>query len=109
MGMDLYIFRARTKKAFSEEDWYNSESVTQLFYARKWWDLVDHCSFIPKDYESGDYIQLTKENFEEMIKIACEYKDYFDSYQNIPRLCELRDTFDDDEEKGYHYYLEYDW
>ena len=109
MGMDLYIFRARTKKAFEQEGWYNSENVSEIFYARKWWSLVENCSFIPSDYESGDYIQLTKENIEEMIKVACEYRDYFDSYQNIPKLSDIRDAFDEDEENGYHYYLEYDW
>lgn len=109
MGMDLYIYKARTKKAFELEEWYGSEYVTEMLYARKWWSLVEHCSFIPNDYENGDYIQLTKENLEEMIKVACEYPDYFDSYQNVPKLCELRDAFDEVAEQGYHYYLEYDW
>jgi len=109
MGMDLYIFKARTRRAFEAEGWYDSPSVTEELYARKWWSLVENCSFIPHDYESGDYIKLTKENFEEMINVACHHTDYWDSYQNVPKLCELRDAFDEATEEGYHYYLEYDW
>lgn len=109
MGMDLYIFKARNHKVFDTENWYNSDSVTEVLYARKWWSLVEHCTFIPNDYESGEFIELTKENLEEMIQVACKYRDYWDTYNNIPTLCELRDSFDDITNQGYHYYLEYDW
>lgn len=109
MGMDLYIFRARTRKAFDQENWYGSDSVTEILYARKWWNLVEHCSFIPTNYESGEYIQLTKNNIEEMIKVSCQYVDYWGGYDNVPKLCMMRDAFDEDEENGYHYYLTYNW
>ena len=109
MGMDLYIYRARTKKVFDFNEWYNSEEITQIFYARKWWSLVENCSFIPKDYENGDYIELTKEDLEEMIAVACHNRDYFDSYKNVPMLCELRDKIDEDESLGYHYYFTYNY
>jgi len=109
MGMDLYIFKARTRKVFETDNWYNSDAVTEMLYARKWWSLVEHCSFIPEDYESGDYIELTYDNIEEMIKVACEYPDYWDDYTNVPILCRMRDSFQEITEKGYHYYLEYDW
>ena len=58
---------------------------------------------------SGDYIELTYDNIEEMIKVACEYPDYWDDYTNVPILCRMRDSFQEITEKGYHYYLEYDW
>lgn len=109
MGMDLYIYRARNHEIFKHDNWYESPNVTEVFYARKYWAIPEHCSFIPSDYESGDFIQLTEDDLKDMIKVACEYRDYFDTYNNVPKLCELRDKFDEIEEEGDHLFLEYDW
>ena len=75
MGMDLYIYSARNRETFKHDGWWESDQVQEEFYARKFWDLVENCSFIPQDYESGDFIELTSENLEEMIRVACTYKD----------------------------------
>ena len=107
MGMDLYIYQARNHEVFKHENWWDSNSVTEKFYARKFWSLVENCHFIPYDYEDNEKIKLTKENIEEMIRAACEYRDYFGTYNNVPLLCELRDEFDTIEEDGYHLYLSY--
>ena len=42
MGMDAYIFRAKSKKDFDKPNWYNEESgaITEVWYARKFWDLI---------------------------------------------------------------------
>ena len=111
MGMDINIYSARNREVFKHKGWWDSEQVQEEFYACKFWDLVDNCSFIPEDYQSGDFIELTEENLEEMIKVACTYKDYFGTYNNVPILCELRDKFiawkeDEDPRK---LFLEYDW
>ena len=111
MGMDLNIYSARNREVFKHEGWWNSDQVQEEFYARKFWDLVDNCSFIPKDYESGEFIEITVDNLEEMIKVACNYKDYGGTYNSVPKLCELRDKaiaweINEDPRK---LFLEYDW
>ena len=111
MGMDLYIYSAPNHETFKHESWWESEQVQEEFYARKFWDLVENCSFIPDDYENGDFIELSLDNLEEMIRVACVYKDYFGTYNNIPKLCELRDKYIKWEtyEVPRKLFLEYDW
>lgn len=111
MGMDLNIYSARNREVFKHDGWWDSKQVQEEFYARKFWDLIDNCSFIPKDYENGDFIELTLDNLEEMIKVACTYKDYFGTYNSVPKLCELRDKYIGwiEDEKPRKLFLEYDW
>ena len=110
MGMDSYIFKARTKKAFKAENWYSDENITEVWTGRKFWDIVENVSFI-KDIneDSGEFIQLTKSNIEEMIQIATHNRDYWGGFDSVPTLCEILDHFDDDEEAGWHYYFEFDY
>ena len=109
MGMEAYIFRARTKKVFDTDDWYNNTEVTEMWYARKFWDLINRLSFLRKEnYAAGQFFQLTKDNLEEMIQIATHYQDYWGSFDSVPKLCEILYNFDTDEECGWHYYFEYD-
>jgi len=110
MGMDAYIFRARTKKAFEEKHWYESEEITEVWYTRKFWDLINNLSFIKNIDECAcDFIQLTKADLEEMIDISCHNPDYFGEFTSVPALCKILYNFDTDEENGWHYYLEYDY
>ena len=109
MGMDCYIWSSKNHEVFKHGHWWDSEQVTEEWYSRKPWDLVQNCSFIPKNYESGDFIELTKENIEEMISVACHYKSYWGNYDYVAELCELRDKFDEGRKNGKIYFLEYDW
>lgn len=106
--MDFNIYSAPNHEIF-KHDWWNNPLAKQEFYARRFWGLVNNVTFIPSDYKSGDWIELDKDMIEEMITVACHYKDYFDTYNNIPKLCELRDRFDELEENGRHLYFEYDF
>lgn len=107
--MDCYIWRAPNRRIFRSENWFESDKVHEMFYSRKCWDLVNHCSFIPRDYENGDFLELSYENLEEMIEVACKYPNYWGDYKDVPKLCELRDEFENIEEQGEHLYLSYDW
>jgi len=114
MGMDFTIVSTRNHEIFKHDNWWESRQVTEEFYARKNWDIVNHCSFIPHDYEPGEFIELTLENLEEMIDVACHYRNYFDNYNDVPKLCELRDKLEywqnnPDEADGRKLYYEYDW
>ena len=110
MGMDAYIYKARTKKAFEDPHWYESEGITEVWYSRKYWDLINSVSFI-KDInkDSCEFIQLTKDDIEDMLQIASHTPDYFDSFDTVPKLCEILYHFDEDEKDGWHYYFEFDY
>ena len=43
---------------------------------------------IQKDASTND---VTKDDVEEMIRVACEYRNYWGNYDDVPILCELRD------------------
>ena len=114
MGMDLHIYSARNREVFKHDGWWNSPQVTEEFYARKPWDWVENCNFIPYNYENGSFIELTEENMDELIDVACRYRDYFDTFNNVPKLCELREKYfsefaDEEEIKDRKLFLEYDY
>ena len=112
MGMDCYIWEAPNHKVFKDKNWYSSGAVKERMYWRKNWDMVENWSFIPKDYESGEFIELGTKELEQMIKAACTYRDYFGTYDTVPQLCELRDEvlgWEQNEVKDKKLFVEYDW
>lgn len=106
MGMDFTIYSARNREIFKHDGWWNSDQVQEEFYSRKAWYLVDNCAFIPK-IEDECPIEVTEENLEEMIKVACHNRNYWDNYNDVPKLCELRDKFDQLEEEKRKLYIMY--
>lgn len=106
MGMDFYIYSGRNHESFKHDEWWNNKDIVERFYTRKPWGWVEECSFFPYDYQ-GEYIQMNKENLEELIGIACKVRNYWDTYDDVPKLCELRDKFDSLEEQGFHLYVQY--
>lgn len=114
MGMDLRIWRARNSKVFEHEYW-NNPDVEEVFYGRKAWHYPHHCNFIPEGND-GEFIELSIENVENMIEVACQYRNYWDNYDDVPKLCELRDHmiaeangYEEGGPKPLHYYLEWDY
>ena len=110
IGMDAYVFRARNKKVFEEDHWYDSDQVKEVWYARKYWDMIHNVPFIRSiEGDCGEFIQLTKENIKEMIDVATRIPDYWDGFNTVPALCEILYNFDQDAEDGWHYYFEFDY
>lgn len=110
MGMDLAIYSAPNHEIFKHEDWYEKPCVKEEFYSRKAWHYPEHCSFLTnKSDECGKFIKLSKKNIKEMIRIGCEYPNYWGNYKDVPKLCKLRDKYDKITKKGRHLYLEYDY
>lgn len=109
MGLDVNIYKARNHKVFESENWYDNENVTEVYYARKFWSLIQEASFIDVKEDCGEWLELTRENIEELITIATHNKDYFDGFNTVPKLCEMLYNFDEIEEEGYHYYMEFDY
>lgn len=106
MGMEVGIWKARTVKAFEAENWYGSEQVEEVYYARKFYDLIQQVSFI-KNEDEGEFIRLTKDQVEELIVVATHNEDYWGGFDSVPMLCKILRDFDDEEERGYHYYLNF--
>lgn len=112
MGMDFRIFkseRPRPTRNASEEkmtDWENT--LEQVYYARKFWELWDIAK-TKLGAECGEYVELTKDCAEELRNAAAVTRDYFDGFTTVPDLCEICNTYDEDREFGYHFYVECDW
>ena len=120
MGIDMYIFAAHSKKELeSDTYWANADlntsdswtTIGEKFYARKFWGLHEHvvATCFNHDYECGEYVQITRENLEEMITYAAHHPNYFDNFDSVAQLCELLYHWDELEEAGLHLYYECDW
>lgn len=109
MSLDINCYKARNHEIFKHSDWYDNKNVKEVFYFRKYWDLLHNLSFIDIEKDCGDFIQLTKEQLEEILQIATHNRDYFNGFSVVPAICEALDNFDSDEKKGWHYYFEFDY
>ena len=124
MGMDMYLFRARTKKQLEESDiWDKCVDLTdryaweeddfskpaQLWYGRKAWGLLQN---VFPEYDGdmcGEYVEVNKKKLEEMIDYATRHRDYFGGFETVPALCQALDSYDDAREAGFSYFIESDW
>ena len=109
VGLDIQIFRARTAKAFEADNWYGSEGITEVYYARKFWTLLEQAKFVNINDDCGEFIRLTKANIEEFLQIATHNENYFGGFDGVPALCRILHDFDEDEENGWHYYLNFSY
>lgn len=107
MGMDFMLYSARNREVFKHKDWYDSPQVQEEFYSRRAWHFVQNCPFIPKHGEDCP-VEITLSNLEDMIQIACTHRNYFGNYDDIPKLCELRDKYEELEEEGKKLFCMYD-
>ena len=109
MGMDFHLWKARNSEVFKHDEWYNSPEIEEVFYGRKAWHYPEYCSFMKIKYESGEFLPMTRKNLEEMIRVACEHRNHWDNYDDVPQLCEIRDQWDELENAGYKIFYEYDY
>lgn len=87
--MELRIERCKEKEHFEE------------FCSRKFWELLD-APFI-KDHFTQDarergrlcFVITSKQEIEELISIATHYRNYWGTYDDVSKLCEVRDDFDE--------------
>lgn len=115
MGLDMRIVSVKnTKQVESEEFWNNYRTgwitnndgeidfsqPSELYYARKFWDLYIPMAMHLK-IENGEYsAPLTREDLEKMINIATHNPDYWDSFNSVPQLCEILYHYDDIKNAG---------
>lgn len=122
MGMDSYIFLAHSKKELDSENFWNNNirdfdeetkwtTPGERWYARKFWSLHDHlvATCFHNEYECGDWIELNREDIEEMISYSTHHANYFDNFCGLENLCEILYHWDDIQDAGLHPYYECDW
>ena len=104
MGLDIFI--ERRKKNDINASW------EELFYARKFWELLD-ADFV-KEYDDNKYYGYvearinSEEDFDELIDIATHNRNYIGNYNSIAGICEARDNFLENKD-DYIYRLSADW
>lgn len=124
MGMDMYLFRARNKKQFNEEGfwdkcidltsveaWENDEftSPALLWYGRKFWSLLENVFPEYDDKMYGEYVKVDKETLEKMVDFACHHPNYFGTFNTVPELCQALHSYDEACKNGFSYFMESDW
>lgn len=122
MGMDSYIYLAHSKKELENDNFWSImppnvnedekwSTIGERWYARKFLDL--HIEVVEKcfngDYECGDWVELTREDIDVMIKFASHNPDYWDGFKSVPSLCDIWYHWDDIESAGLKVFYECDW
>lgn len=108
MGQDTYIFRQKTHKL-------DDENYEELYYARKFWQLLDAPFIEPySDTRPDGYVNAwieTEEDWDQLVEIAVSNLDYFGTYDTVPQLLEARDRWREDKNNGEeaYYLLHADW
>lgn len=91
---------------------YNSNNgqVIEEFHTRKFWELLD-ASFVNKDLKKNSVkVPITSINqINELITIATNNRNYWGTYEDLPKLCEVRDDFEELSNNGWNYFLEANW
>lgn len=91
---------------------YNSNNgqVIEEFHTRKFWELLD-ASFVNKDLKKNSVkVPITSINqINELITIATNNRNYWGTYEDLPKLCEVRDDFEEQSNNGWNYFLEANW
>ena len=126
--MDAYMFAAHSKKEIMADDfWKNINLVPhnedgeidinkwsrcgELWYARKFWDLHDYINheLLRGEYGCGDYVEITQKDLAKIINFCCFNRDYWDSFDTVPTLCEIYAHWEELEEHGLKVFYECDW
>lgn len=105
MGMDMYLNREKNIGT------PNHEKV-QIAYWRKFWDLHDYIwqEYDPREKDqNGTEVQVNKELLSKMLAFAARNKDYWDSFDTVPALCEALYDYDDYVKDGWTFTYSGDW
>lgn len=100
MGLDMYIDKCRNPRIVDGKRKY--EEREEVCYWRKFWDLLrDDLPFEYKDDECGQDVRLSKADVEYILNYVTHNKDFFNSFDSVPQVCELLDQYDDLKEDGW--------
>ena len=100
MGLDMYIDKCRNPRIVDGKRKY--EEREEVCYWRKFWDLLhDGLPFEYRDGECGQDVRLSKADVEHILNYVTHNKDFFNSFDSVPQVCELLDQYDDLKEDGW--------
>lgn len=128
MGMDLGVCAAKSiNMIINESKWndhydfdevhdnkfYNEDGGFQwltdkpidMWYARKFYALLDNVPELKESYNEPFVIRLKKETLRKMIECYAFTPDYFNSFNGLPRLCELYQIYDELQANGLNLYF----
>ena len=124
IGLDVTIYMAKNRKQVLDEKFYqicktgwveneygeiDFEQPCEVYYARKFWDLYEPMC-VRLDLGNGEFSQpLTKDDIEEMIKIATHNPDYFGEFETVPALCKILQHYDEATAHGMVFIFEGDY
>lgn len=122
MGLDMRIVLCKNRNQVREEGFWNicqtgwvedeengGWKPSEVVYWRKFWSLYTPLAR-RLSLENGQWsLPLTKDDIEFMIDIATHNRDYWDSFNSVPALCEILDRYDEITEKGYVLLFEGDY
>lgn len=97
MGLDIFIDKCRKPKVVDGMRDY--EEREEVCYWRKFYGLLDLMQYGEDEY--GQDIRLGKKDVEKILDYVSHNKDYFDSFDTVPSVCELLDEWDELKENGW--------
>lgn len=98
MGLDIYIDKCR-KPIIKEDGGRDYEEREEVCYWRKFWEILGIMKY--GDDEYGEDIRLSKEDVENILQLVTHHRDYFNSFDSVPQVCELLDDWEELEEEGW--------
>ena len=124
MGLDVNIYMVKNYKQLEDENflencpstWIKDEygevdytKPCQVYYARKFWPLYTKAERILHIRNGEVSAPLTKKDLEELINVAVHYRDFFDSFDSVPQLCEILDRYNEATNAGMIFVFEGDY
>lgn len=82
-----------------------TDKPINMWYARKFYDLLDGVPELQESYQKPYVIRLKKDTLKKMIECYAFTPDYFDSFNGLPRLCELYQLYDELQANGLNLYF----
>lgn len=129
MGMDLGITAAKSINMVMDEtrwkDHYDFDEIrdnnlfydedggfqwpidrpVDVWYARKFYRLLEGVPELKESYNAPYMIRIKKDTLKKMIECYAFTPDYFDSFNGLPRLCELYQMYDELQVNGLNLYF----
>lgn len=115
MGLDIHIYMVRNRAQVKDINFIdnlhtgwvkNKDGIidfnqpTEIYYARKFWDLYTPAAQY-FNIENGEFSEpLTRDDLEYLIDIAVHNPDYWDSFDSVPALCEILYHYDEIKDAG---------
>ena len=93
-------------KFYNEYGEFQWPDICEVWYARKFWNLVHGVPEINEwARDTNGYYRVKKDVLKKMIEFYCFHQDYFDGFNGLSRLCELYRDYDELTAQGVKLYM----